>query len=139
MTDARVVLDANVVIGWCFGRNLPGWSRTLLAEVREHGAQAPEMLWFEAGRVIMRRASGKTLSQDRADWFLEFWSGLDIAYDRLGVETQYAAARALAVETGLTVKDAAYLELAERNAAPLATRDRELRDVARARGVVLAV
>ena len=111
--------------------------RALLLRVRREGAQVPEMLRWEAGRVIERRAAGRRLSAQRAAWFRGFFAGLPIAYDPVGVKTQYAAARMLAGETGLTVKDASYLELALRTSAPLATRDRELRDATRRMGVRL--
>ncbi|MCG8441189.1 MAG: type II toxin-antitoxin system VapC family toxin [Caulobacterales bacterium] len=111
--------------------------RALLLRVRREGALAPELLRFEAGRVIERRAGGRKLSARRAAWFRGFFAGLPIAYDPLGVETQYAAARTLAGESGLTVKDAAYLELALRAGAPLATRDRPLREAAKRKGVEL--
>lgn len=134
----RVVLDANVVIGWCFGRRLPGWSQELLGQVRAEGALAPEMLRVETRKVVGARARGGSLSAERVRWFGAFFEGLPIAYDAQGIETQYAAARALAGETGLTVKDAAYLELALRADAALATSDRALRKAAQAAGARLA-
>ncbi len=69
---------------------------------------------------------------------MRFWEGLDIAYDPVGVQTQYQAARALTQTYDLTVKDAAYLELALRAGAPLATRDRALINAAHRAGVPLA-
>jgi predicted nucleic acid-binding protein len=45
---------------------------------------------------------------------------------------------AVAARHGLTAYDAAYLALAERNAAALATRDADLRGAATAAGVELA-
>lgn len=129
------VLDANIVLGWCFGRRLPADSRALLCAVRRDGAHAPDVLRFEVGRVIARRARGRSLSSNRARWFAAFFDGLPILYDDAGVSTQYAAARTLAAQTRLTVKDAAYLELARRIHAPLATRDRPLAAAARRAGV----
>ncbi len=131
------VLDANIVLGWCFGRTLPRDSRALLLTIRAGGAHAPELLRFEVGRVVARRARGRSLSAERARWFAAFFDGLPIRYDPLGVETQYAAARPLAQDLRLTVKDAAYLELALRLGAPLATRDRPLAAAARRRGVMV--
>ena len=135
ISQGLIVLDANIVLGWCFGRAIPREMRALLLHVRREGAQAPEMLRWEAGRVIERRAVGRRLSAQRAAWFRGFFAGLPIVYDPIGVETQYTTARELAKDTGLTVKDASYLELALRTSAPLATRDRALCEAARRCGV----
>lgn len=135
LTAQAVVLDANITLGWCFGRRLPADGRALLLRVRRHGALAPRLLQYETERVIMRRARGRSLSTARAQWFLTFFRDLPIAYDLNGEASGYAAARALARDTGLTVKDAAYLELARRADRPLATRDRPLVAAARALGV----
>ena len=136
LTGSLLVLDANIVIGWCFGRNMPSGSRELLARVREQGAAAPDLLKFEVGRVIERRAGGRRLSSERADWWRRFFVELPITYDPVGVKSLYLGAWRLAEQTRLTVKDAAYLELAIRSRAPLATRDRPLREAAKRKGVV---
>lgn len=133
--STAVVLDANITLGWCFGRALPRDGRALLLRVRRDGALAPRLLQYETERVITRRARGRSLSAGRANWFLAFFRGLPIAYELNGEATGYAAARALAETTGLTVKDAAYLDLARRTGAPLATRDRPLAAAARRLGV----
>lgn len=132
---APVVLDANIVLGWCFGRAIPAASRRLLVQVRREGAQAPELLRQEAGGVIKRRAGGRSLSAKRASWFMAFFDGLPILYDPVGAREGYAGAQKIADATKLTVKDAAYLELALRTGAPLATRDRPLRAAAARYGV----
>ncbi len=132
---APVVLDANIVLGWCFGRAIPASSRKLLLRVRREGAQAPELLRQEAGGVIQRRAGGRKLSAKRAHWFAQFFNDLPITYDPVGAAEDYVAAHALAETMRLTVKDAAYLELALRTGAPLATRDRALAAAAKRMGV----
>ncbi len=114
---------------------IPASSRRLLLRVRREGAQAPDLLREEVVGVIARRSGGRRLSERRAQWFAAFFDGLAIAYDTEGAASDYAAARALAGETGLTVKDAAYVELALRTRAHLATRDRAMRDAARRIGV----
>jgi predicted nucleic acid-binding protein len=49
----------------------------------------------------------------------------------------WGATRRMAERHGLTLYDAAYLELAQRRGLPLATLDEELREAARAEGVGL--
>ncbi len=137
LSAEAVVLDANITLGWCFGRRLPADSRALLLRVRGAGALAPRLLQYETERVIARRAGGRSLSAARAAWFRAFFCGLPIAYELSGEATGYAAARTLAESTGLTVKDAAYLELAQRAGRPLATRDRPLAAAARRLGVAV--
>lgn len=132
-----MVLDANIVLGWCFGRSIPANSRRLLLRVRREGAQAPMLLQDEAGGVIRRRAGGRKLSSKRAAWFARFFADLPIHYDPVGQAEDYAAAKVLAEQTKLTVKDAAYVELALRTAAPLATRDQPVRAAAQRLGVAL--
>ncbi len=67
-------------------------------------------------------------------WFGDFFASLPIVYDGQSEATGYAEASVLAERWALTVKDAAYLELALRENAALATSDRALKKATRRAG-----
>lgn len=62
---------------------------------------------------------------------------LPISLDPETDRQAWGATAQLAARHGLTLYDAAYLELAQRRSLPLATLDRELRSAGSAEGVVL--
>jgi predicted nucleic acid-binding protein len=74
----------------------------------------------------------------QAATFLEELGQLSIDVDRTGIELVFGAVLETARRYRLAAYDAGYLELAMREALPLATLDSALRNAARAAGVRLA-
>jgi predicted nucleic acid-binding protein len=128
------VVDASIALSWYLPGETSAVSEAAFARLRDADAIAPMLWWFEIRNtlVISERRKGITPAQTIQILLRlgELPLRLDAARDS---ETVFALARA----HGLTVYDAAYLELAVRLAIPLATLDRALAAVAPAAGVEL--
>ena len=97
----------------------------------------PGHFWFETANGLMmaeRRRRATPADTARA---LQMLSGLPLVLDQESGAISGAATVALAREHGLTVYDAAYLEMALRHRAALATIDSALARAARSKGLEL--
>ena len=92
----------------------------------------PLLWWFEVRNVLVINERRGRIDPPGSAAFLADLETLPISFDR---QSDSATVLALAREHRLTVYDAAYLELARRLEAPLATLDRRLAAAARAAGV----
>lgn len=126
------VLDASIAAAWAFDDEDHPIARQALDRLRTDEAVAPALWWFELRNVLVvnERRGRVTAAQTAA--FLRTVARLPIATDRTPVEDDVMA---LARRHRLSVYDAAYLELARRLAAPLATLDTALVAAAAADGV----
>lgn len=105
-------------------------SRDLLEKIVAGGAFVPSLWRLEVANALSIAVRRGRISRDIRNELLHNLARLDIRADS---ETDSAAWRAtlnLADRFGLTVYDAAYLELAIRRNLPLATLDKELRRAA---------
>ena len=128
-----IVIDASVVAAWAFDEPsaVAAATRTRLAS---ESAAAPALWWYELRNVLLTGERRGRLTERRVHEFLRELAAIDLTLDHSPDE---AAVMALARRHRLTVYDAAYLELALREGAPLATLDRALAGAARAEGVAL--
>ena len=102
-----------------------------MERIRTDEAQVPSVWWFEVrNTLIVNERRGRITQADTAA-FLRGLSRLGITVDRSPEE---AAVLMLARTHNLSVYDAAYLELAQREQLPLVTLDKELRLAAHAIG-----
>jgi predicted nucleic acid-binding protein len=127
------VLDASVAVAWAFKENHPLAEQTL-ARLPAEEAITPALWWFELRNVLVVNERRGRITEAGTAAFLRTVARLPIATDRTPVEDDVLA---LARRHRLTVYDAAYLELARRLAAPLATLDAALATAAAAEGVTL--
>jgi predicted nucleic acid-binding protein len=132
---AALVLDCSVTLAWFLAESASRDAADVLDRVVEGGAVVP-LLWpLEVGNVLLvaerrgRIAPGTRLRALRA------LSELPITCDLETPQYAWTGAMNLAVEHGLTLYDAAYLELAVRRNLPLATFDRALGAAAAAVGI----
>lgn len=125
------VLDASIAVCWAFDDEAHPAASLALERLRTDDACVPALWWFELrNSLIVNERRGRITEADTAI-FLRGLSRLGIMLDRTPEES---AVLALARKYRLTVYDASYLELAQRENLPLATLDRTLRDAARAAG-----
>lgn len=131
------VLDCSVAMTWCFKDESTGVTDDLLALVTNGGAYAP-LLWpLEVMNVLaVAERRGRITSAGSREW-ISFFHLLPVVLDTKTAEQAWTVTNALAHRHGLTVYDAAYLELAERLKLPLATLDIDLRKAAKKNGVPL--
>lgn len=131
------VLDNSVALAWCFEDEHTPAVLAILDRLTEAGAVAPQLWPIEAVNGLLtleRRGRITSLQRQRLTGFLR---ALPISVDDQTVNQTWTAAAQLAGQHRLSVYDATYLELAQRLALPLATRDRALIAAAEAVGVPL--
>lgn len=127
------VLDASVAGRWLLARDLAPELAALRIAALVEGATVPTLFRFEAAHMFTRwarhRDDGSALK-----------AAAELALLAPIEDPEPASCDellALALESGLTAYDAAYLELAQRLELPLATVDSRLADAARLRGVAV--
>ena len=133
----RLVLDADIALGWCFVDAADGYSDGVLEALKEVSALVPAHWMLEVTNVMLAAQKRSRLTEAEATRFVELLRRLPIETDG---ETAMRAAdttRALARTHGISTYEAAYLELAIRQAAPLATRNPALQSAARRSGALL--
>jgi predicted nucleic acid-binding protein len=131
------VLDNSVALAWCFEDEQTPAISALLDRLVETGASAP-MLWpLEALNGLLVAERRRRIDATARAEFAAFLRELPIRIDAQTVDQAWGATATLAEQFGLTVYDAAYLELAQRRQLPLATLDQDLRRAASAVAVEL--
>jgi predicted nucleic acid-binding protein len=130
-----LVLDSSATLAWIFGDETTAAIRKLFEMVADDGAVVPSLWRLEVANsltVAVRRGRIQAAFRDAA---LADLTLLDITTDPLTDGQAWRETLALAETFGLTLYDAAYLELAQRRNLPLATLDRQLREAAIKAGV----
>lgn len=128
------VLDASVALSWAFEDEYHPAAALAFERIRSDTAFAPSLWWFEVrNSLIVNERRGRATEADTAA-FLQSLARLGITID---YEPDEALILALARQYKLTVYDASYLALAQRETFPLATLDKTLRAAARMAGTQL--
>ena len=132
-----LVLDCSATLAWVYGDETTEAVRNVFETVTDSGGWVPGLWRLEVANVLemgVRRGWHDATFRDAtlADLAL-----LPIEIDAETNQHAWAATARLASRHGLTLYDAAYLELARRRDVPLATLDLELRAAALAEGVPL--
>jgi predicted nucleic acid-binding protein len=97
-------------------------------------------LWFyEVANVLLGAMRTKRSTAAKVTSFLQQLLTFAITADSESPRRVFPEALALAEAHGLTVYDAAYLELALRKGVPLLTVDRDLKKAARAAGISTSI
>lgn len=131
------VIDASVTLGWILREEGAHAVDLLFAQVAREGAIVPGIWRLEVANTL--RVGIKRLRIDSAyrDAAIRRLSLLPVDVDNETNEHAWTRTLHLSEVHGLTVYDAAYLELAMRLGVPLATRDIELADAGQTAGVSL--
>lgn len=132
-----LVVDSSVTLAWVYSDETTEAINEVFVRLTERGAWVPALWRLEVANVLemgVRRGRHDAAFRDAtlADLAL-----LEIGVDPETDRQAWGATLRLAERHGLTMYDAAYLELAQRRGLPLATLDTELRAAAGAEGVVL--
>ena len=128
------VLDASIAACWAFADEDHPVAALTLERMRTDTALVPSLWWFELrNTLIVSERRGRLTETDTA-LFLREIARLPITADRSPGE---AAVLMAARQHRLTVYDASYLELAQREGVPLATLDGDLRRAAKAARISL--
>jgi len=129
------VLDASIAASWAFqGDEAHPHSALAYARIRTDEAFIPMLWWFEVRNALVVNERRERITQSDTAIFLRGLSRFAMRVDRLPDE---AAVLRLARTRRLSVYDASYLELAQREGVPLATLDAALARAARIENVPL--
>src|SRR5687767_14527764 len=115
---AGFILDSSLA-AWCFPDERTDYTNGVLQALSgSDEAIAPRLWAYEIRNSVLMGVRRKRITMTEAADFLESIQGLPI---RLGDPVSYNNVFALAQAHGLTVYDAAYLDLALRERAPMAS------------------
>lgn len=124
---SRFVLDASVVLAWCF----PDENATIAQHVagmfkQGDTATAPSFWPHEVLNALLVGEKRKRISEELVRGFLDDLAVLPIGLEQFPAGVVFDRIQKLSREHGLTAYDAAYLDLALDSGLPLATLDEDL-------------
>jgi len=128
------VLDASITACWAFQDEDHPDAGLAFRKVRTEEAVVPSLWWFEVRNILVVNERRQRISEPDTTAFLRDLSRLRVRIDH---QPEQAAVLRLARTHRLSVYDAAYLELAQREGLPLATLDKLLAGAARTEKVAL--
>jgi predicted nucleic acid-binding protein len=128
------VLDASIAACWAFDDEDHPLAALALSRMRNDEACVPGFWWFEVRNTLIVNERRNRITEKDTEVFLRSISRLGIRMDHAPEEKTVLA---LARKHRLTVYDASYLELAQREMLALATLDNALAVAARAEGIVM--
>jgi predicted nucleic acid-binding protein len=136
---AVFVPDASATLTWFFEDETSPWTEALLARLKSGDTAVVPKHWpLEVANAFLVAVRRGRIDRDRpAEFFLDLLA-LPIRIDSAHSEAMLSQVFSYAEKYGLTIYDAAYLELALREGVALATLDNDLRKAALAAGVPLA-
>ncbi len=132
-----LVLDASVTLAWLYKQETTIVVDFLFERLRRQDAWVPSLWWLEIANSLQMGLRRQRLTRSERAEYLDLLRKLPLHTDNQTTENAWTRTLALSDRHGLTAYDAAYLELALRRKLPLATLDRELRQVATVENVIL--
>ncbi len=130
-----LVVDSSAILAWVHGDERTPEIEAVFDRVVEEGATVPHLWHLEVANSLTVAVRRKRVSQSFRDDVLKDLEELNISADSDTAANAWGATVRLADLYGLTVYEAAYMELAQRLRLPLATLDRDLAKAARAAGI----
>jgi predicted nucleic acid-binding protein len=128
------VLDASITACWAFQDEDHPDASLAFERVRTEEAVVPSLWWFEVRNILIGNERRRRIAESDTAAFLLNLSRLRIRVDRVPDD---GAVLRLARTHRLSVYDAAYLELAQREGLPLSTLDADLQEAAAGAGVAI--
>jgi predicted nucleic acid-binding protein len=135
---AIFVVDASAALAWCFEDEASSWTDGLLERLRRGDQIVVPAHWpTEISNGLLVALRRKRISAGQPALLWDEFARLPIETELALTASQAKTVLALGEKLGLTVYDAAYLELALRRQLPLGTLDADLRKAAQVEGVVV--
>lgn len=125
-----LVLDASLTLAWFFDDERSAQADAVLDIVAARGAIVPALWKLEVANALLAAVRRRRIDRAYLAAALEQLAMLPVAIDAESHRHSWTASLALAEAHGLTLYDATYLELAQRQRLPLASLDRALREAA---------
>ncbi len=135
--SAQLVVDSSAICALFFEDETTPDSEQLLQRLEAGGIWVPGLFLWEVANVLLMAERRQRISQAERAEALQLVESLGLQIDQADPAVVWHDGLQLAAQTGLTSYDAAYLELAMRLGAPLASRDRALNNCCRTVGVTL--
>jgi predicted nucleic acid-binding protein len=132
-----LVVDASVAIAWLLPDESSDLAELAITRIWQDGGVAPASFRAEVANTLEMAVRRRRIPDSFRTAALLDLTALPVSMDSDGVGSRLMAVSDLAANTGLTVYDALYLELAHRLDYPLATLDAPLRSAAQAMGVTI--
>ncbi|HYY27959.1 MAG TPA: type II toxin-antitoxin system VapC family toxin [Chthoniobacterales bacterium] len=133
---AEFVLDGSLTMGWCFEDEAsPETDEIQDWLIAGACAYVPTLWHLEIANVLLACERRNRITEADSVRFLAVLVLLNITTDHQTEQHAGKTTLGLARQHGLSVYDAAYLELAMRLGLPLASKDEALREAARAVGL----
>jgi predicted nucleic acid-binding protein len=133
----RFVVDCSVTMAWCFQDEVDAYTDSVLDLLMDSEAIVPSIWPLEVANVLLVAERSKRLTEADSLQFVKLLRGLPISVDTGSSDRALNEVLFIGRQQGLSSYDAAYLELAMREGAALATRDSKLMRVAEKCGVKL--
>ena len=135
---SEFVLDASIAFAWVYPGQATPASENLLKLVESGTVAVVPPLWFlEVSNGLLVAQHRKLISPAQRREALDGLSALALVANDADPRSAFGRTTTLAEQHGLSVYDAAYLEVALRRSIPLGSRDRALLVVARQCGVAV--
>jgi predicted nucleic acid-binding protein len=131
----KLVIDSSIAVAWCFPDEEDPYPQSVLEALASQSAIVPELWHLEVANALLVGERRKRSTQANTVTWLGFLASLPTEVDEETKLRAFGETANLARAHGLSVYDAAYLELALRRGLPLATLDGKLRAAAAAAGV----
>ena len=132
-----LVLDSSVTLAWIYGEETTDAVRFVFDRVADGCASVPALWRLEVANSLTVAIRRRRIDAKFRRAALDDLARLDITVDGRTDERAWQETLALADRFRLTLYDAAYLELAQRSALPLATLDDALRAAGAGLGIRL--
>ena len=130
-----IVIDASVALAWCFPDEASEYADGVLVALEDRTALVPAIWPVEIANALLVGERRKRIRQPEVGRFVELLKGLSIVEDGRPFADTVTNILPLAREHDLSAYDAAYLDVAVRQGAPLATLDGALQKACRAAGI----
>jgi predicted nucleic acid-binding protein len=127
-----LILDASVTLAWIYPDETTDPIRRVFDSVAADGAVVPALWRLEVANGLTQAMRSGRISPAMRAGALADLELLGILIDTATDANAWGSSLQLADRFGLTLPDAAYLELAQRRSLPLASLDRDLRSAAQA-------
>ncbi|OBZ93159.1 hypothetical protein ADU59_22045 [Pararhizobium polonicum] len=132
-----IVIDASIALAWCFEDEASEETDAVAQDVIANGGLVPSLFHLELANVLLQAERRGRISASEIAQRLDLLAQMPIETDLQTVGRAWSETLSLARAHKLTSYDAAYLELASRKGAILATKDKALAGAARQIGVVV--
>ena len=134
--NADFVVDASMAFAWVLPSQASPAANALLERIKAGAGGVVPMFWYlEVANGLLVADRRKVITGNQRQRSLERLAALRLTVDDGEARNAFGRTSALAEQHGLSVYDAAYLELALRRNLPLATGDRALRSAAQRSGI----